>query len=161
VPYEVAGRTLTTLQILLNGVSGPIAPLALAPTGPGIFAVNQAGTGRGAILHSASHNFVSSGDPARPGEILEAYVNGLGAIMPAVATGQAASSNPVSVVNVLPFASIGGVPATVRFAGLAPSFVGLYQVNIEVPANAPVGDDALVLISNGVASNPVTISIGR
>ena len=78
-----------------------------------------------------------------------------------VATGQAASSNPVSNVNVLPFAFIGGVPATVRFAGLAPSFVGLYQVNIEVPANAPVGDDPLQLISNGVASNPVTISIGR
>jgi uncharacterized protein (TIGR03437 family) len=112
-------------------------------------------------LHSASHNEVSSSDPAKPGEILEVYVNGLGATTPSVATGQAASSNPVSIVNVLPSAFIGGVAATVRFGGLAPSFVALYQVNIEVPATAPVGDDALLLISNGVSSNPVTVSIGR
>ena len=160
VPQEVSGRTLATLQIRLNGVTGPTSFISLAPTGPGIFAINQAGTGRGAILHSSTHGAVTSSDPARPGEILEVYANGLGATTPPVATGQAASIPP-SIANVAPSASIGAVPATVRFAGLAPGFVALYQVNVEVPANAPVGDDQLILFSNGVSSNPVTVSIGR
>ncbi|MBI3934029.1 MAG: S8 family serine peptidase [Acidobacteria bacterium] len=161
VPQEVAGRAFTTVQVLLNGVTSAAALLTLGPTGPGIFAVNQAGTGRGAVLHSVSHREVTSSDPAKPGEILEVYANGLGATTPAVATGQAASSNPLSTVTILPLATLGNIPATVHFAGLAPSFVALYQVNIEVPANASVGDVPLFLISNGVPSNPVTVSIGR
>ena len=160
VPLELAGSTLTTVQVLLNGVSGPGAVLTMSPTGPGIFAVNQAGTGRGAVLHSSSHGAVTSSDPARPSEFLEVYMNGLGATTPSVGTGQAASSNPVSVAVLQPTATLGGVAARVSFAGLAPGFVGLYQVNIEVPANAPPGEDQLLLISNGVSSNPVTVSIG-
>jgi minor extracellular serine protease Vpr len=161
IPQEVAGRTLAIMQIFLNGVASAAAPVSLAPTGPGIFAVNQAGTGQGAILHSSTQGAVTSSDPAKPGEILEVYANGLGSATPAVATGQAASSNPVSSADLQPTAFIGGVSAPVRFAGLAPGFVALYQVNVEVPAGAPVGGDQLILISNGVASNPVTVSIGR
>jgi uncharacterized protein (TIGR03437 family) len=61
---------------------------------------------------------------------------------------------------VLPTATIGGQPAVVLFSGLAPGFVGLYQVNVTVPANAPSGSAVpLVLTINGVASNTVTIAI--
>jgi len=56
--------------------------------------------------------------------------------------------------------TIGGVPAYVSFAGLAPGWVGLYQVNVQVPANAPVGDAVAVALSvGGVASNQVTIAV--
>ena len=34
---------------------------------------------------------------------------------------------------------IGGRPATVVFKGLAPGLAGLYQINLTVPANAPIG----------------------
>ena len=161
VPQELAGQTLITVQILLNGVAGPVTFTLLAPTGPGIFAINQAGTGQGAILHASTQGAVSSNSPAKPGEILEVYANGLGTTSPTVVTGQAASSSPISSVVLTPTAFIGGVSAPVRFAGLAPGFVGLYQVNVEVPAGAPNGDDPLVLISNGVNSNPVTVSVSH
>lgn len=160
VPQEVAGRSLTTLQIQLNGVASDAVLLSLATTGPGIFALNQAGTGRGAVLHSISHGVVGPGDPARRGEILEVYGNGFGPTVPFIATGQPTPFSPLSVATFMPSASLGGVPAPVLFAGLAPTFVGLYQVNIEVPADAPMGEVPLILTSNGVASNPVTISIG-
>ncbi|MBI2820547.1 MAG: S8 family serine peptidase [Acidobacteria bacterium] len=159
VPQELAGRTLSTAQVIFNGVASPIAPLTLAPTSPGIFAVNQNGTGRGAVLHSNSHRVVTSRDPAKRGEFLEVYVNGLGATNPSVATGQAAPSNPLATVIIPPTALLGNVAATVHFAGLAPAFVGLYQVTIEVPSNAPLGEVPLSLTSNGVASNVVTVSI--
>jgi uncharacterized protein (TIGR03437 family) len=43
---------------------------------------------------------------------------------------------------------------------MSPGFVGLYQVNLEVPAGLPNGQQTLILTSNGVNSNPVTIAIG-
>ncbi len=57
-------------------------------------------------------------------------------------------------------AQLGGQPATVHFAGLAPGFVGLYQVNVEIPADVASGSEVpLVLLQNGVPSNTVTIAV--
>ncbi|MGZ4760409.1 MAG: hypothetical protein ACXV95_15215, partial [Acidimicrobiales bacterium] len=39
--------------------------------------------------------------------------------------------------------------ATVTFSGLAPGLVGVYQVNVQVPANAPTGDSIGVYITIG------------
>ncbi|MCX6616678.1 MAG: hypothetical protein NTZ98_11360, partial [Acidobacteria bacterium] len=56
--------------------------------------------------------------------------------------------------------TIGGVPAVVSYSGLAPGFVGLYQVNAQVPANAPSGTAVPVVVNvGGVASNAVTLAI--
>jgi uncharacterized protein (TIGR03437 family) len=56
-------------------------------------------------------------------------------------------------------ATIDGQPVMVTFAGSAPGFVGLNQMNIVFPAGITAGNHALVVTSNGVASNAVTISI--
>jgi uncharacterized protein (TIGR03437 family) len=56
--------------------------------------------------------------------------------------------------------TIGGVPVVPSFAGLAPGWVGLYQVNVEVPPNAPVSDAVPVVVSvGGVTSNQVTMAV--
>ena len=48
----------------------------------------------------------------------------------------------------------------VSFSGLAPGFVGLYQVNVQVPANAPVGDAVPVALRvGGMAANQVTMAV--
>jgi uncharacterized protein (TIGR03437 family) len=61
---------------------------------------------------------------------------------------------------VTPSVTIGGFPAAVDFSGLAPGFVGLYQVNAQIPANAPSGNEVPVVLSiGGVASNTVTIAV--
>jgi uncharacterized protein (TIGR03437 family) len=52
------------------------------------------------------------------------------------------------------------VPAPVLFSGLSPGFVGLYQVNVEVPATSPVGEAVPVVLSiGGAASNSVSIAV--
>ena len=55
-------------------------------------------------------------------------------------------------------ASIGSAPATVTFAGLAPGYAGLYQVNVLVPALA-AGDYPLRITAGGVASNTATVTV--
>jgi minor extracellular serine protease Vpr len=56
--------------------------------------------------------------------------------------------------------TIGGVSAPVAFSGLAPGFVGLYQVNVQIPTTAPVGAAIpIVLVIGGFTSNPATIAV--
>lgn len=79
---------------------------------------------------------------------------------PAVASGVAVSSDPLSHTVVAPVVTLGGVEAEVVFAGLAPGFVGLYQVNVQIPETAPVGDTIELVVSvNGMDSNTVTLAI--
>jgi uncharacterized protein (TIGR03437 family) len=56
--------------------------------------------------------------------------------------------------------TIGGQTATVQFAGLSPGFVGLYQVNVQIPTGlAPGNSVPLVITQAGIASNTVTLAL--
>jgi uncharacterized protein (TIGR03437 family) len=54
-------------------------------------------------------------------------------------------------------ATIGSVPAPVSFSGLTPGFTGLYQVNVQIPANVPPSS-SLVITIGGVSSPPVPLA---
>jgi adhesin/invasin len=54
---------------------------------------------------------------------------------------------------------MGGVNAPVSFSGLAPGFVGLYQVNAEVPAGLASGNQPVVITIGGSASNSALLPI--
>jgi uncharacterized protein (TIGR03437 family) len=54
---------------------------------------------------------------------------------------------------------IGGSTATPLFAGLTPTYAGLYQVNVTIPANTPKGDVYVSLAFGSATSNSVLISI--
>ena len=69
-------------------------------------------------------------------------------------------ANPLSQTVTNPSVVIGGTPALVTFSGLAPGFVGLYQVNVQVPANAVAGNAVpLTVTVNGATSNMVTVAL--
>jgi uncharacterized protein (TIGR03437 family) len=75
-------------------------------------------------------------------------------------TGQPAPANPLAQTTTNPIVTIGGVPAMVSFSGMAPGYVGLYQVNALVPEGSAVGSAVPVTISiGGATSNTVTISV--
>jgi uncharacterized protein (TIGR03437 family) len=95
----------------------------------------------------------STTEPVNRGTFITVFANGLGVTNPPVPTGQRAPSNPLGIATFPITASIGGQPAQVLYAGLAPGFVGLFQVNLAVPQNASVGDQVpLTLTINGVPS---------
>ena len=160
IPWELAGQTQTTLVPTLNGQAGAGQTFSLAPSSPGIFSMNSQGAGQGAILDS-SYRLVDSTNPATPGTtVILIYGTGLGQVTNQPPTGSPALSSPLSETPTKPTVTIGGVPASVMFSGLAPGFVGLYQVNAQVPAGAPAGPSAPVVVSmGGVDSNTVTIAV--
>jgi uncharacterized protein (TIGR03437 family) len=129
------------------------------PASPGIFTLDSSGHGAGAILHNATGAVVSSQNPAVPDEFVQIYSTGLGAVSPAVASGVAAPSNPPSSTTLPVTVSFNGTSVPASFAGLAPGFVALYQVNVKVPQIAP-GTAQVVLTINGVSSPPVTMAVG-
>jgi uncharacterized protein (TIGR03437 family) len=84
----------------------------------------------------------------------------LGPVTDQPKSGDQASANPLSLTTSTPTVSIGSLQARVVFAGLAPGYVGLYQVNVQVPADAPIGDAVPVALSiGGASSNVVTIAV--
>ena len=94
-------------------------------------------------------------------EFISIFCTGLGPVSNPPATGDVASAILPSNTPTTPTVTIGGVTATnVSFSGLAPGFVGLYQVNVQVPANAPTGSAVPVALSiGGVSANMVMIAV--
>ena len=142
--------------------------LTVVPASPGIFTLNSSGAGQGAILISnttlvAGPAGAVAGFDAHPverGQYVTIFCTGLGAVSNQPPTGAPAQVTPLSNVVVPAAVTIGGAPAMVSFAGLASGFVGLYQVNAQVPTSiAPGNAVPLVVSQNGLASNTVTIAV--
>jgi uncharacterized protein (TIGR03437 family) len=58
-----------------------------------------------------------------------------------------------------PKVDLGGMPLTVLFAGLTPVEVGVYQINVTVPKNAPTGLGVPLNISQGAAATSMNVRV--
>jgi uncharacterized protein (TIGR03437 family) len=85
--------------------------------------------------------------PAAPGEVVILYANGFGPTMPPIAAGSETQSGSLTI---LPVIQIGGITATVQFAGLVSP--GLYQFNVIVPSSATAGDNPVTALYNGITT---------
>jgi uncharacterized protein (TIGR03437 family) len=88
------------------------------------------------------------------------YLVGLGATDPTLASGMPTPSSPFYNVTVKPTVMVDNQPSNVSFAGLTPGFVGLYQVDFQVPAGAQAGEDVVSVTQNGIAANPTLLAVG-
>jgi uncharacterized protein (TIGR03437 family) len=136
VPYSTQGPTATVV-VQNAGVSSNSVTVPVAATAPGIFSLDQSGSGLGAILH-ADFSLVNAAKPAINGETVLIFLTGMGAVNPGVADGTAGGANPLSRTTASPISVlIGGQPGTVIYSGLAPGFPGLYQMNVTLPSVIP------------------------
>jgi uncharacterized protein (TIGR03437 family) len=160
IPWELAGQSQASLTASLAGQTSSPATVNIAPFAPGIFSMNGQGFGPGAIQDS-SYQLITASNPAGAGATtILIYCTGLGAVTNPPQTGAAAPSNPLAATKTTPTVTIGNVPAQVLWSGLAPGSVGLYQVNVAVPANAPIGDAIPVILSiGGATSNTVSMAV--
>ena len=163
IPYDVPVNSTLQLMVTQNGASSMPETVLVGPAQPSVFTQNQSGTGAGAVLviQASGAEFLNTPSaPAGAGDVLAIYCTGLGAVSPPLPAGTAAplsmlsrTVNPVTV-------TIGGVPAPVSFAGLAPGFAGLYQVNATVPAGLSAGAAVPLIVSEGGSASPaVTVAI--
>ncbi len=161
IPYNLSGDTEYQLEIRRGQAIATPQPVVIAQARPGIFTVDQTGQGQGHIyraLTGGAQVLADGAGAASAGEVLVIYCNGLGATTPGVTAGAAAPFSPLAVTSNEVALTIGGVPATVAFAGLAPGFTGLYQINAVMPAGVAAGASVPVVITvAGQESVPVTM----
>jgi uncharacterized protein (TIGR03437 family) len=159
VPYGIAGRATTMVQLVYLGVSSSGIAYNVTATSPGIYTLNQQGTGQGAILNqNLSGN--SSSNPAAKGTVIAIYMTGEGVTAPPSVTGQLAPSDGSGLNHpVLPVtATVGGVPATVQYAGSAPGLVyGVMQVNVLIPATVASGAQPVV-VTVGTINSQIAVT---
>ncbi|MBZ5626239.1 MAG: MBL fold metallo-hydrolase [Acidobacteriia bacterium] len=145
---HTAGPVLADVHVA--GQSVGHAPSTVVPSAPGLFAAaNQ------------DYRPNSPSLPAHPGEILQIYGTGQGAVVPAVDDGVAASAAPLSLA-VPPNVFLEGRQLTVQFSGLAPGLAGVWQINVVLPPDAPTGPSLALTVVNGlVTSNRLAVAIVR
>ncbi|HTC89346.1 MAG TPA: putative Ig domain-containing protein [Bryobacteraceae bacterium] len=168
IPSELSAPEQVPVVLSVNNALTLPVMLDLVPAAPGVLSANDGPTPpsvqNGAHLlaqHSADFSLVSSSNPAKPGEYLVMYLVGMGATDPSVASGLQTPSSPLASVTNEPTVTVGSQPATVAFAGLTPGFVGLYQINFQVPASASSGEIEVDVSQNGVSANPTLLPVSN
>jgi uncharacterized protein (TIGR03437 family) len=163
VPYDIAASSSHQLIVQNGNALSQPQTVTVAAARPGVFTQNQTGSGPGAILElkpDGSEPLNTAANPASAGQALIIFCTGLGTVSPPVAAGSAAPIATLSYTDNIVTAKVGGIDAQVPFAGLAPGFVGLYQVNVIVPSGIAAADDVpVVLTAAGAVSASVTVAI--
>jgi uncharacterized protein (TIGR03437 family) len=150
VPYSVAGAQRTVMVVTSNGVSSTPVSLNVTDAVPAIFTADASGKGQAAALNQ-DNSVNGASNPASVGSVVAMYGTGGGSLttdaLPRLAL-------PVT-------ATVGGMPAVVYYAGVAPGLVqGAMQINVLIPDGVTPGPAVPVaIIVGGAAGNTVTLAI--
>ena len=143
LPDNVSGLVKLTVK---NGSGAHTVNLLIEPARPAIFTTNGVGTGLAAAIRWNNGGAVSASNPLRAGDFVELFVSGLGAL---TASGNA---------NQIPTVTLVGANCPVTYAGAAPGFTGLDQINCQIPGGLGANPAATLTVSaGGRTSNPATL----
>jgi uncharacterized protein (TIGR03437 family) len=159
MPFESIGNVSMILRT--PGGSSDTYNLQVIPGAPSVFRSGVAGpaTDVPTIIRNSNGELVTDSDPVHRNDVLVIFLTGLGLTSPAVPTGMPSPLNPLAIALTKPSVTIGGMQLPLSYYGLAPGEVGVYQINVKVPANAPTGLSVPLAISQGnyTSSMPVRV----
>ncbi len=160
LPYELARRTSTQMVVNVEGYDPASLVVPLTDAAPGVFTID------GSRAAALNQDFTLNGpeNRAAPGSVVQLFFTGQGRLDIPVETGVLAPTSPPFPKPVEPvYVTIDGLQARVLFAGLAPGFVGLTQVNAEVPRDVFASSRVGVAVGVGFNVSPrlVTIAVSQ
>jgi uncharacterized protein (TIGR03437 family) len=141
VPDALKPGSTSNFSIVVNGASMDQSPIVVVDAAPGIFTL-AGGTGQ-AAANNQDGTLNSAANPAARGSVISLYGTGEGSSMGAVTL------------------TIGGYNAPLLYAGAAPGFEGLMQINAQIPAGflAPGIQPVLLSVGGVLSQTGVTIAI--
>jgi uncharacterized protein (TIGR03437 family) len=157
VPSELPPGEYEAL-IAVNGTYTLPQPVDLRPVAPGVVAFPD---GTLVAQHSSDFSLVSATSPAKPSEVLIVYLVGMGATSVNVPSGSPAPRDQLVLASTPVTMTIDGQPVQTPFVGLTPGGVGLYQINLIVPANVRAGAVPVTITQGGIAANATTLPVAR
>ncbi len=144
---DVLVQKQSTGQILASST----LPAAVAT--PGFFTTTQNGRGQIAALNE-DNSINSTTNPVGRGRVIQLYATGQGFLPDAPEDGVPAPSDRLISTPSRPRVIINTTDAEVQFSGLAPGFVGVWQLNVKVPESVPPGNSIVVaILHQGIPSN--------
>ena len=155
VPWELQGQTSALAKVTIDFSYGNVVTVPLSDFSPAFFEI---GGGNVAALDT-NFRVIGASNPARQGQTVQLYANGLGPVNNQPASGEPAPASPLATCKSAPTVSIGGKTATSSFCGLAPGFPGLYQINAEVPTGLSAGPQAVTVTIGGQTSKTSSIVV--
>lgn len=124
------------LYVARQGLAGPVLDMTMVDSAPATFKLGSDSI----IAVHASGELISADSPAKRGEVIVVYATGLGNTNPALPQfgppTYPALMSRFSDLRVV----LNGAPITqsrVLYGGVTPGWLGLYQVNVAVPDDAP------------------------
>jgi len=148
LPPTLSGLVELTVQ---NSAGKSTVSVYVEPAAPAIFTQDSSGTGPASALKATDQSLVTASNPLHAGDTVELYGTGLGLTKP---------SNGFNIAVQQPTVTVGGLACPVTFAGAAPNYVGLDQINCTIPAGAAASLTAPVVITSGDRiSNTATLAI--
>ena len=148
------------LRLIRDGLAGPEVFITLTSAAPALFQLDP-GT---AIALKADYQLATPESPARPGEIIMLYATGLGETIPNPAPG-AIANGAAPLARLDGFGVLfDGLPVArdrIAYAGAAPGFAGLYQINVWVPAGAGDNPEVQVVVGGAVSPPGVRVPVRR
>ncbi|MCC6540151.1 MAG: PQQ-dependent sugar dehydrogenase, partial [Bryobacterales bacterium] len=154
-PWETEAVGNARVAVIRDGVSTEVADVLVTAPQPGIFEWNS----EVLLVRANGNTLVTPQAPLRAGEDVYFYATGLGPVSNNPGTGNPAPRSPLAATQVAPVVTLDGAPCTVQFAGLAPDFAGIYQVNVRVPAAVRSGVRDLTIAVGAVRSKTVRVSV--
>ena len=153
VPSELAAGPATVVVRVEDALSST-ASITLAAAAPGLFTNAQ---GQAAALNDdGSVNSIQN--PARAGAFVSLFFTGQGPVATDIDDGDAAPEGTATPATMPVSASVGNLPAVVQFAGLAPNYPGVAQINLRVPELAG-GVYPVIVKIGGRASNAARLAV--
>ena len=159
VPYNLAVNSPHQLIVQRDQALSVPVDVSVASAQPAVFTVSANGVGPAYIFPiradgNQGDTPVSASAPAKAGDLVLIQCAGLGLVAPSVGLGQATPSTPSAQTLNPVLVSIGGQSAQVLSASLIPNRVGVYGVQVVVPAGLSPGDQPVVLTVAGQSSPP-------
>ncbi len=163
---RIAVRLADTGELVAGG------SVVVAAAAPGLFTASQNGAGQVAALNQ-DNSVNSASNPALAGSTVQLYGTGQGQVSPAVPDGTAAPGTTLSQTVAVPVADVTSCVNTqpsvcvvigtnfgaIQYSGLAPGYIGLWQINVTIPKGTPSGNTGVRVVIDGAPSNVVTIAV--
>jgi uncharacterized protein (TIGR03437 family) len=161
INFQVPGGTAAgsaQITISVQGQDVATGTVQVVSSSPGIFLTDFLSLDRPGTVLTERNELTGPTVRARRNEVIQIFATGAGPLTQSVADGAAAPGLPPQTM-LAPRVFIGPEEAAVEFSGLAPGYVGLWQINARVPDVASITGQVpvVVVVSEGYASNAVTI----
>ena len=154
VPFGLAGKTSTQVQIVYNGVKSDAVTVPVVAALPGLFSLDSSGGGQGAILNQDG-TLNSFANPAPAGTIVVLFGTGAGQTNPPGQDGKLALSTfPAPLLQPVTV-SFDGVQGDVLYGAQAPTLIqGVLQVNVRIPATVKPNPGVPIVVKVGTQQSP-------